>query len=75
MVSTGVTPAFQQSLLTVSYTTVWPGPSSPCTPGLRLYLVLALEHQEVGDLPEGQPQGDDLALSNVAGQFADVNDP
>ena len=35
-------------------------------------LVLPLQHQDVGDLAEGQAQGDDLGLRHLAGELADV---
>lgn len=30
-------------------------------------LVLLSRHKEIGDLPKGQPQGDDLTLSDITG--------
>ena len=38
------------------------------------YLVLPLQHQQVGDLAEGQAQADDLSLVDVVGQLAHVDD-
>ena len=38
------------------------------------YLVLPLQHQQVGDLAEGQAEPDDLRLVDVVGQLAQVND-
>lgn len=38
-------------------------------------LVLALEHQHVGDAAERQPQVDDLRLRDVARDVADVDHP
>lgn len=40
-----------------------------------LHLVLGFEHQQVGDVAEGQTQADHLSLSNVVGKFADVENP
>lgn len=37
------------------------------------YLVLALEHEHVGDLAEGNTQVDDLRLGDLVGNVADVD--
>ncbi len=40
-----------------------------------LHLVLGFEHQQVGDVSEGQTEADHLGLGDVVGELADVNDP
>lgn len=37
-------------------------------------LVLLSRHKEIGDLPKGQPQGDDLTLSDITGSLKDMDD-
>lgn len=37
------------------------------------YLVLPLQHQQVGHLPEGKPQSDHFRLVHIIGQLADVD--
>jgi len=36
-------------------------------------LVLPLQHKEVGNFPKGQPQRDDLTLSDITRQLADMD--
>lgn len=40
-----------------------------------LHLVLGFEHQQVGDVSEGQTEADHLSLCDVTGKLADVDDP
>ena len=47
----------------------------PTNPIKGTHLILALEHQDVGDPAEGDPQVDDLCLGDVVGDVADVDDP
>lgn len=42
--------------------------ADPCA----LHLVLPLQGEDVGDFAKGQAQGDDLGLSGLVGQLADV---
>jgi len=43
--------------------------------GVPADLVLSFEHQQVGHVAEGEAQGDDLGLRDVAGELPDVDDP
>lgn len=42
---------------------------------VALHLVLGFEHQQVGDVSEGQTEADHLSLCDVVGKLADVDDP
>lgn len=51
------------------------GKQTKNTGSCSVYLVLGFEHQQIGDISEGQPQADHLGLCDVIGKFANVDDP
>lgn len=41
---------------------------------LLSHLIFAFQHQDIGDFPKGQAQGNDFCLRNLIWEFTNVND-